>query len=173
MNGAGMSPPRRAAGGGYVMEGSRVVPREPGEAFAFFADPRGLARLVPGWLGFRLLEGELSTMEEGRRLRYRIAPLLVPIRWTSEVVAWEPPRWFVDEQVRGPFARWRHEHRFEPEGEGTRVHDRILYAMPLGPAGRLVHRLVVGRQLRAIFRHRERRIAKLLGGEGRESTPEV
>src|SRR3954466_1242821 len=42
------------------------------------------------------------------------------LRWrmTSRISACDPPGSFVDEQVAGPFARWRHVHHFEPDGNG-------------------------------------------------------
>jgi ligand-binding SRPBCC domain-containing protein len=44
-------------------------------------------------------------------------------RLTVRVTAFEPPRFFCDEQVSGPFARFRHDHFFEPEADGTLMKD--------------------------------------------------
>lgn len=49
---------------------------------------------------------------------------------TSRITEFEPPRRFVDEMVRGPFRRFRHEHRFEPSGEGTLMTDVVEFQMP-------------------------------------------
>ena len=49
----------------------------------------------------------------------------------------EAPHRFVDEQTRGPFRRWVHEHRFQPTSDGhTLMTDRITFASPAGPVGR-------------------------------------
>jgi len=56
---------------------------------------------------------------------------------------YDRPHRFVDEQVSGPFAHWRHEHRFEAAGEGTRMVDDVDFASPVGSVGRLVDRLVL------------------------------
>jgi ligand-binding SRPBCC domain-containing protein len=72
----------------------------------------------------------------------------------------------VDAQVRGPFARWEHRHRFTDgaEGEGgTWVEDRVTYRLPLGALGRLVHTVGAGRQVRQLFDYRDRRLRDLLG----------
>lgn len=160
---AGSPPDRTASGGHHVLERRQLVPRPPEETFRFFADPGNLGRIVPRWVGFRLLEGAGDGMEEGTRLRYRLGPPGVPIPWTSLVTAWEPPGFFADEQVKGPYAYWRHEHRFREREGGTEVHDRILYGMPGGLAGRMAHRFLVRRVLRAIFDHRAWAVRRILG----------
>jgi ligand-binding SRPBCC domain-containing protein len=112
-----------------LIERTQWVPVPLEETFRFFADPRNLGRITPPWLAFSLERAELKAvatregrdaseagddieMAEGLRLHYRIRPLLVPQRWTSEITVWDPPHRFVDEQVRGPYRRWHHEHRF-------------------------------------------------------------
>jgi hypothetical protein len=87
----------------------------------------------------------------------------VPIRWRAFVREYDPPYRFLDVQLRGPYARWEHRHRFlEAEG-GTVVDDRVVYRLPLGALGRAMHAAVVGRQLRAAWDYRTRRLGELLG----------
>lgn len=60
------------------------------------------------------------------------------LRWrlTSRITACDPPSYFVDEQVTGPFRRWRHAHHFEPDPNGATVmRDVVDFAAPLGPLG--------------------------------------
>jgi len=66
-------------------------------------------------------------------------------------------------QVRGPYARWEHRHRFLEEGDGTWVEDRVTYRLPLGPLGRAAHALIVRRQIAALWRYRTRRLGELVG----------
>ena len=74
------------------------------------------------------------------------------VRWrmTSRITAFEPPHRFVDEMVRGPFRAFRHEHRFQPSGTGTRMTDVVTFGMSLGP----VADLPVGLYLRRLLRIR-------------------
>lgn len=67
----------------------------------------------------------------------------VPIRMTSRITEYREPSHFVDEQLRGPFRFWRHEHRFTPDDGGTLLRDDITFAAPLGPLGRLAELLVL------------------------------
>jgi ligand-binding SRPBCC domain-containing protein len=86
----------------------------------------------------------------------------VPLRWRSEITAWEPPRRFVDEQRRGPYRLWIHEHTFEAlDGGRTLCDDRVRYAVP---GGGLANRLLVAPDLRRIFAHRARKLRERFGG---------
>ena len=87
----------------------------------------------------------------------------VPVRWRALVREWDPPYRFVDVQVRGPYARWEHRHRFLEEGNGTWVEDRVTYRLPLGSLGRVAHALLVRRQIAALWRYRTRRLDELVG----------
>ena len=48
-------------------------------------------------------------------------------------------------------ASWEHTHRFEPTDRGVLVVDRVRYALPFGPIGRLAHGLCVHSTLARIF----------------------
>jgi ligand-binding SRPBCC domain-containing protein len=95
-------------------------------------------------------------------------PLYVPLPWECVITAHQPPRLFVDEQGKGPFALWRHEHRFDPlPGGGTRLTDRITYEVPFGPLGRLADALFIRRTLDRMFAHRHRVTRAALDGSRR------
>ncbi len=146
----------------HVLETRVWVGRPRPDVFAFFADPANLARLTPPSLGLRLL-GAPPAMAAGTVLEYRLRWLGVPIRWRAYVREWDPPYRFLDVQLNGPYARWEHRHRFLEEEGGTIVEDRVVYRLPLGPLGRGVHTAVVGRQLRAAWAYRTRRLGELVG----------
>lgn len=90
-------------------------------------------------------------------------PVFFPLAWETVFTAYEPPTRFVDEQGKGPFRSWRHEHRFEPLGpDRTRLRDAIEYEMPLGPLGRTADRLFVRRQIEGLFAYRHAATKRLL-----------
>jgi ligand-binding SRPBCC domain-containing protein len=143
---------------------SRVwVPAKRPEVFAFLADADNLSRLTPPWLGVRLLTPGPIGMSAGTVLDYRIRWLGFPIAWRTFIREYDPPFRFLDVQVRGPYARWEHRHMFLEEDGGTRVEDRVVYRLPLGPLGRGAQRILVGRQLNGIWRHRNAVIAERFG----------
>jgi ligand-binding SRPBCC domain-containing protein len=150
----------------YILERRVWLPRPRPEVFEFFADPRNLERLHPAWARPRWLAPPPARLAPGAVLDFQAAWL--PGRWRVIVREFDPPYRFVDAQVRGPFARWEHRHRFAEgaEGEGgTWVEDRVTYRLPLGPLGRLIHGLGAGRRVRALFEYRDRRLRELLGSE--------
>jgi len=132
----------------------------PEAVFPFFADVSNLELITPPFLRFRVLTPAPVEIREGTILDYRLRIHGVPVRWRTLIRAWEPPHRFVDEQIRGPYGRWIHEHRFEAVADGTRMVDEIDYA---SPGGRLVERLFVDRDVERIFAYRARVLAGRLG----------
>jgi ligand-binding SRPBCC domain-containing protein len=146
----------------HVFESRVWLARPRPEVFAFFAEPASLERLTPPALRLRLQNRDV-TLTTGAVLDFRLRWLgVIPLRWRAFVREWDPPFRFVDVQVRGPYARWEHRHRFLEEGGGTWVEDRVTYRLPLGPLGSLAHALVVKRQLHELWAFRHQRLAELV-----------
>ncbi len=137
------------------------MPRPVDEVFAFFADAANLEAITPPWLRFRLLSPGPIAMRPGALIFYRLYWGWLPLRWVTEIEEWQPPFRFVDVQLRGPYALWHHTHSFEPHEGGTLMRDEVRYALPLGPLGRLMHRLLVRRDLEAIFDYRARKVSEV------------
>ncbi len=133
------------------------------EVFPFFADPRNLEAITPPWLRFELKARGNLEMRRGLKIDYRLRLHGVPFSWQSEITVWDPPLRFVDEQVRGPYRLWRHDHRFEEKDGLTLVRDHVDYAVP---GGWLVQNLVVGREVEKIFEFRRRTLEKILRKAG-------
>lgn len=148
-----------------TMRRSQWIPRPRSEVFAFFQEPGNLAQLTPPWLGFTVLTPAPLKMAEGARFDYTVRPLGFPQRWTTLIESYDPPRSFVDTQLKGPYALWRHRHSFAEEAGGTRVTDEIEYALPFEPFG-LAALPVVRRQLDEIFAYREAAVAALFKPKG-------
>jgi len=144
----------------YELETSLWLPRPRTEVFAFFADAFNLQDITPSFLDFRIETPPPIQMEAGTLIDYRLKIRKIPVRWRTRIARWEPPALFVDEQLSGPYRLWVHEHRFEEEGTGTRVLDHVRYAVP---GGALVHRLLVRREVEAIFAHRSEALGRRFG----------
>ena len=82
------------------------------------------------------------------------------MKWRSLISEYNPPRTFTDEQIRGPYALWRHTHTFTGSDGGTIIADDVEYALPLGVVGQVAQRAIVRRRLEGIFSHRARVIER-------------
>lgn len=121
--------------------------------FSFFSGPENLQKLTPPWLDFRILDAP-AELAAGALIRYRLRWHSLPIQWSTEIAEWSPPRKFVDRALSGPYSLWNHEHSFEASQGGTTMHDRLTYALPMGPCGALAHRFWVKRDIGRIFDYR-------------------
>jgi ligand-binding SRPBCC domain-containing protein len=141
------------------------LPRPLDAVFPFFADARNLGILTPPWLKFSVLTPGPIQLKTGARIDYRLRLHGIPIRWQSEISAWYPPHRFVDEQRRGPYRCWIHEHTFLEHNGGTLARDRVQYAV-LG--GSLVNQLFVARDLKRVFAFREETLLRIFGAASGE-----
>ncbi len=130
------------------------------ELFNFFSYVDNLAEITPPWLHFQMLTPTPIRIAVGTLIDYRLKLRGIPIRWQTEITAWNPPHSFVDEQRRGPYRRWIHTHTFVPIPEGTLIRDEVEYAI-LG--GRLVQKFFVAPDLEKIFAYRASKLKELLG----------
>ena len=142
----------------FRFETSVWLPRPRDEVFVFFADAANLEAITPPWLNFHILTPPPIAMRAGALIDYRLRVHGLPLRWRTRIAVWEPPARFVDEQLRGPYRRWVHEHTFVERDGGTLCGDRVEYDV-LG--GRLVERLFVRRDVERIFAHRKERLTEM------------
>lgn len=145
--------------GGYRLIAEMVVDLPRDEVFPFFADAMQLEKITPPFLNFSVLTQQPIEMAKGLLLDYKLFLHRIPIKWRTEIAAWDPPYRFVDTQLRGPYKRWYHEHTFEElEGNKTLVKDSVHY-IPRG--GSLVHRFFVKPDLLKIFGYRQKRLKEI------------
>jgi ligand-binding SRPBCC domain-containing protein len=144
-----------------AFEASQRIERPIDEVFAFFSKPENLELITPPWVGFRILTPPPIDLHEGALIDYRIRLKGIPIRWRTEITAWDPPHRFVDTQLRGPYRRWVHTHSFQELDDGTLVEDHVDYAVP---GGALVDRLFVRRDVERIFAYRRAVLADRFSG---------
>lgn len=159
----------------HLLERTTLIkaPRE--DVFRFFEDPKNLERITPGWLGLTIREIDEPPMRKGFRIEHTLRWMFVRLKWDVVIKDYEPPRYFADEQTKGPYKYWRHVHTFDEANGGTLMRDRVQYELPFGALGSITHALVVKRQLRSIFDYRNRQIRMILAtasARGASSPPQ-
>ena len=101
-----------------------------------------------------------ASAKNGALIDYRLRVHGLPLRWRTRINLWQPPHRFVDEQIRGPYQQWIHEHTFEARDGGTLARDHVRYAVPLDF---LLHRWFVRPDIARIFTFRTEALRNRFG----------
>jgi ligand-binding SRPBCC domain-containing protein len=143
----------------FTFESKLYLPVPIDKVFPFFAEAHNLELLTPPFLQFKIISPTPIAMGRGAHIRYRLKLRGIPITWESEITAWDPPHRFVDEQLRGPYRLWKHQHTFVERDGGTDVSDHVDYAVW---GGSLVNSLLVAPDVKKIFEYRRSKLEELL-----------
>jgi uncharacterized protein len=128
--------------------------------FRWHARPGALERLTPPWTKLEVIE-HTGGIENGARLAFKIPVGPTHVRWVAEHRDYVDGRQFRDVQIEGPFARWEHTHRFEPDGPAASyLEDRIAYELPAGALGGLIGGPFVRAMLEQTFKYRHETMAQ-------------
>lgn len=132
----------------------------------FFSSPRNLKEITPDYMGFDVLTEIPDKMYEGLMIEYKVTPLLkIPMNWITEIKYVHDKEFFVDEQRKGPYKIWHHEHHFKAVDGGVEMTDIVSYEIPLGILGRLMHPIVVKKKLEEIFEYRFKRVDEIFNNK--------
>jgi ligand-binding SRPBCC domain-containing protein len=149
----------------YRIEQEQSIPQPRTEVFSFFSDAFNLQKLTPSFLNFKIIDPKPVSVKEGTLIDYRIRLFGIPMKWCTRIERFEIDEVFVDTQIRGPYRLWHHTHTFEDQGDGTIMRDIVVYRLPFGILGTIVHALFVRRTLESIFQYRYDALAQLMGGQ--------
>jgi len=150
----------------YTLFCEQKLPINLEQAWDFFSSPLNLSKITPPNMNFTVTSDytESIKMYEGMIITYKVSPLLgIKMDWMTEITTVKDGEYFIDEQRFGPFKFWHHEHHFEKIDGGTLMKDRLSYRMPFGFIGQIANSIVVEKQVKGIFDHRENTIKKIFG----------
>jgi ligand-binding SRPBCC domain-containing protein len=148
----------------HILRSTLWVPQPPAAVFPFFADAYNLQALTPPWLSFQVLTPPPIELRQGALIDYRLRVHGLPLRWRTRIVRFEPPFAFADEQLRGPYRRWHHEHTFAARDGGTELGDRVELIAPGGPLAPLLFRWLIRGDVQRIFEYRLQIMGERFGG---------
>jgi ligand-binding SRPBCC domain-containing protein len=129
------------------------------EVYAFHEDPRNITKISPPSLKVEKVECAVPA-RVGQEFRLRVRQFGLPLEWIGFWDEAEPFVRLVDGARKSPFLHWRHHHLFAQAQGGTLMTDRVEYALPFGPLGRLLGATVMKLVFAAMFaaRHRATRM---------------
>ncbi len=136
----------------YQLKRKQFVKTDLSSCWDFFSSPQNLKKITPPYMGFNIKYELPEKMYEGLMIEYTVKPLLgIPMSWVTEIKTVKDKQFFVDEQRKGPYKMWHHEHHFKEVEGGVEMTDIVSYEIPLGILGRLAHLLFVRKKLVEIF----------------------
>jgi ligand-binding SRPBCC domain-containing protein len=146
----------------YILTRSLILDRPRAQVFDFFSDAGNLERITPPEIGFRIVTPQPIEIGQGTLIDYKLSLYGLPVSWRTEISEWDPPNYFEDRQVSGPYGQWIHRHTFTELGKNkTLIEDEVRYRLPLEPLGDIMH-FLVRRELDHIFDFRQKAVAEIL-----------
>ena len=143
------------------LEQDQFLPITLNEAWDFFATPKNLNEVTPDDLVFEITSKVPDKMYEGLMITYKIKPLLnISINWCTEITHIKDMHFFVDEQRKGPYNIWHHEHHFKAVEGGTLMTDILHYDIGKWIFGWVAGKLFIDKQVEKIFSYRYKALEK-------------
>lgn len=145
-----------------VLKRSQFLPVSLEEAWDFFTNPANLNEITPESMNFKILSELPDRVYPGLFILYKVAAVAnIPMDWTTEITHVEPMAYFVDEQRKGPYNIWHHEHHFEAQSGGVLMTDILHYDIGKSLFGAIAGALFVHRKVREIFDYRFQKLEQL------------
>ena len=151
----------------------QLIPASLDQVWSFFADPANLPRITPPDMHFVVLSApQGDAIYAGQLIEYKLRPLpWLRTHWLTEITQVEKGHYFVDEQRRGPYSLWHHQHHFRKIDGGVEMTDMVHYTIPFGFLGNLADAFFVRRRLEAVFAYRREQVEAVFGRFPEHSGP--
>lgn len=127
----------------------------------FFSVPENLSRITPEEISFQVIYASHTRIQQGTQITYRMKQLGIPVKWKAIIAEWTPPDYFVDVQVKGHFAYYRHKHMLIEKEGGTLIRDELEYRLPFSPISDWLVNFWVKKNLKETFEFRSRKMNQL------------
>lgn len=134
----------------------QTLPININKAWDFFSDPANLSKITPPEMNFIIhTDTEGKETYPGQMIVYTVSPIFnIPMHWVTEITHVQKPNIFVDEQRKGPYSLWHHQHHFREIEGGVEMTDILHYEVPLGFIGNIMNNLFIEKKIKAIFEFR-------------------
>ena len=149
----------------YSLYSKQRIPASLEKVWSFFSDANNLLNVTPPHLNLKVTNKVFGEhVYAGQVMTYKVRPVLnFPLSWMTEITHVEPLKYFVDEQRKGPYKLWHHQHHFREIEGGVEMIDIVHYRLPFGPLGVIANSFIVKSELQKIFSYRYQKIIELFG----------
>ncbi len=149
----------------YSLELKQKIPIDLDSAWNFFSCPKNLSKICPPEINFKILSTSGSSkMYAGQIIQYKVKPILnIPFYWMTEITQVKEKEFFIDNQKKGPFKLWHHQHQFKQIEGGVEMTDLVHYQMPFWFLGKILHILFLQKKVADIFEYRKKVVEELFG----------
>lgn len=144
--------------GDLTFEAQSELPQPPAQVFAWHERQGAFARLSPPWEDTQMVSRQ-GTIFDGDVTVLKVAAGPARVLWEARHFGYQAGVQFCDEQVRGPFAKWVHRHKFVATTAGTRAEDHVQYRPPAGALGRALSRSSLEKSFHRMFAYRHQTLA--------------
>lgn len=146
----------------YQLKRTQFIKSDIETCWNFFSSPKNLKVITPKYMGFEVKTEIPEQMYEGLMIAYTVRPLLgIPLPWITEIKTVKENHFFVDEQRKGPYTIWHHEHHFKEVSDGVEMTDIVSYVLPFGIFGKIMHPILVRKKLEEIFAYRFQKVEEI------------
>lgn len=151
--------------GVHSLKAVQRIPASLQTVWDFFSSPSNLQTITPDTLKFSVISKHHGEhIYAGQIIEYKVKPLLgIPVYWMTEITHVKEGVFFADEQRKGPYKLWHHQHHFKEIPGGVEMTDIVHYRSPGWILEGLVDRLIVRPKLNTIFKFRYDVVEKRFG----------
>ena len=115
-----------------------------------------ISRLTPPWAPLKMISRKGDGIQKGVKVTFRLSIFKIPMIWEAQHIEYQENKLFKDHQIRGPFSKWEHTHRFASDGkENSTMEDNVEFKLPFGFLSRPFYRFA-RKEFERMFSYRHR-----------------
>jgi len=151
--------------GVHSIKAVQRIPASLSTVWDFFSSPSNLQTITPGDLKFKVISKHHGEkIYAGQIIEYTVRPIFgIPVYWMTEITHVKDREFFADEQRKGPYKLWHHQHHFKEIPGGVEMTDIVHYKSPGWILEPVIDGLIVRPKLDKIFKFRYEVIEQQFG----------
>lgn len=131
------------------------------DVFSFYNDLNNQIKISPPFLHLEVLD-ILGNMRTGTQLLFNIKYLFSSKQWKLSIIDHRPNRFYVVQQIEGPFSTYWHKTEFNAGQNGTELVDFIRFELPYQPVSIPFEKWLVIPRVKKILKYRHNKTRQYL-----------